>query len=275
VINISISINLAAMTSQLQRILQRAMNLVAMGLNAGKSTSPIPFELPDSTVTFQFAANEQWTSEHASQEWNRWVLCNGFRDAAEAVGAFLEEVQSVLAYWALTERQDSSGGIRGTDWHELIVGRGQKFHRRGLPDKITFLEKQYGLVLDPTLTSQVLSINTVRNCLVHRNGIVTPRDVTNDEKLLLQWTRLVLILRDEAGEREVLPPVEVAAGAEAAVGNRPTRKEFTVGQDIVLNIEEFTQICWTLMTFGNSCTKAVEAHGRNRGIKFKEPESTS
>lgn len=273
--HISIDINLAALQGQLQRVLRHAMNLVAVGLRAEKELSKFPLDLPDTNMHLRFDTRQQWTSEQVGQEWRRWILTNGFRDTSEAVGGFLEGVQSVLGYWELIQVQDKGTTLTGAVWNDMTVGRTRRFHRLGLPDKIKFLETQYGFALDASWAKQILSINKTRNCLVHRNGIVTELDVTANGKLILEWAALVLVVKDNSGEREIVPPAVVEAGGTLSVRNRPYAKEFAVGEEILLTTAEFSGICWTLFTFGNFCAQLLEQFGKSRGITFKNASSVT
>src|SRR5262245_42124616 len=101
---ISISVNLVALTAQLQFAVQGVMSLVAVGLHAGKSVAEYPLTLPDTRFFHQFATNHQWTPQHTAEEWRRWILVNGFRDVSEMMTNFLGGVQRILAQWSLPSR---------------------------------------------------------------------------------------------------------------------------------------------------------------------------
>ncbi len=245
------------------------MSLVAIGLNARQGISTEDLQLPEVTTHHQFDSSNQWTVEQAGEAWQTWVLRNGFRDVAEAVSGLLEETQSVLAYWQLVKIQEGRP-IRGEDWNEMVVNRGLRFHRLGLPDKIDFLEKEYGLVLPNGLIQQVLSINAARNCLVHRGGVVTAQDTRGAEKLTIEWSAMVMLLIENDVEKEIEPPYLVEAGGRIGVATRTRTKSIAVGQTVAVTAKEFAQICWTLFIFSMACAKALETHGKARGIQFRE-----
>ena len=46
--------------------------------------------------------------------------------------------------------------------------------------------------------------------------------------------------------------------------------ELELGETIDLEGQHFNDIIWTLMTFGNLSIKAVESHGRQIGVAFRE-----
>lgn len=63
----SIHINLAALTSRIQRHLQASINLVAIGLNAKKGISMEDLQLPEVTTHHKFDSSNQWTVEQAGE----------------------------------------------------------------------------------------------------------------------------------------------------------------------------------------------------------------
>src|SRR5262249_3547262 len=133
---ISLSTNLPALVGQLQLALQKAMNLVAVGLQAGKGIGQFPLVLPDTAYFHQVSTNEQWTPDPTDEEWQRLVLVNGFRDVSEAIGHFLDEAQLILAVWSLAALEKQRERLTGADWNEIVGARAKRFHRLGLPDKI-------------------------------------------------------------------------------------------------------------------------------------------
>lgn len=263
----SVAINLAGLTARIQRLLQASMSLVAIGLNARKEISEQDLKLPDAPVQHEYSASNRWNAEQAGEAWQTWILRNGFRDVAEAINGLLEETQLVLAHWRVATLQKERQ-LRGSDWNDIVVKRISQFHRLGLPDKIEFLEKEYGLGLPAALTKQVLTINVARNCLVHRGGVVTEREAGDSKCFTMEWKALVVVLVEEGIEKEIEPPHRVEAGAHVGAAIRDRSKAISVGQQITVNVTEYSQICWTLLMFAAECAKALEAHGKAQGISF-------
>ncbi len=265
---ISVHLNLGGIPGRIQRVLRIAMCNVAIGLNAEETIRADTLAIPDVTIHHQFDASTELSIEEAKEIWRRWVLINGFRDIAEALNGLLEEVQSVLGYWELALIQKSKT-IRVEDWKEIIFHRSKQFHRRTMPQKIEFLNQQYSFMLDETLIRQALTINAVRNCLTHRNGIVSLLDVDESGNLLLEWSALVLLATINGQEQEVSLPYQAKEGTEIALTTRTKKKYFIVGQSVMVNTEEFTQLCWTLFLLANSSAKLLENYGKEHGFEFK------
>jgi hypothetical protein len=271
---ISISINLAGITDRIQRHLKTSMSLVAIGLNATQGITAEDLHLPDVTTYQDFDSSNPWTIEQASAAWQTWVLQNGFRDIAEAISGLLEEVQRVLTYWHLAKIQHSRV-LQGDDWNKMVVNRESKFHRFGLPEKIDFLKNKYGLNIDEALVQQVLSINAARNCLVHRDGVVSTQDARNGVQLNIEWSALAVFVVENDVEKEIELPYRVEAGGQVGIATRRRAKSIAVGQPITVTTMEFSQMCWTLFIFAQACAQTLETLGRAQGIQFQSDASTS
>lgn len=252
----------------MQRLLRRAMNLVAIGLHAQKEVTQDTLSLPDVTIHHQFDASNQWTVEQAQVEWKTWILINGFRDVSEALGGVLEEAQSILSYWQISLIQQKRE-VLSEDWNSIVVHRGKQFHRRTLPQKFEFLKEKHGFELNSEFVSQALSINAARNCLVHRNGQVTELDTDSSGRLVLEWRALTLEANIDGEHRQIIPPHFIEAETEVRIINRNHSKAFEIGELFHVNTEEFTQICWTLFTFTLSCTQLLQHWAEIHGFEFK------
>lgn len=273
--HLDIQINLGGMTGRIQHLLQAAINFVSIGLNVRGSITVEALSLPDVTTQHVFNASKQWSLEHAGIAWEQWVLRNGFRDVAEAIGGVLEETQSVLSYWALIPAQKKQGSLTGEDWNEIVVNQGQKFHRRTLPQRIEFLQKTYGFALESDLVKQMLTINAARNCLVHRGGVVSHQDLAHGDELVVEWRALVLLMQQEGKDVEVEPPYFFKAATTLGVATTSRSKIFALGQPVSFNAREFSEICWTLFVVALSCASALEAFGKENGVEFASTATES
>lgn len=264
-------VDLRGILGSAQRDLQRTMNLVSLGLQAAAEVPDFPMEIPNLTFRWEFDSYQNWTPDQKVNEWKRWILINGFRDAAEVVNAVLEEVQSVLAGSSLDPQPDDNSSVPADAWNRPTPDRRREFNALFLPHKIQFLKSKYALSFDEKLVEEVISINKTRNCLVHRSGVVNERDTTEGSKLILHWTAPVLLLEKDGVQKEVLPPFEGATTVTLTWRSRV--KEFSLGQVIEINSTEFAQICWSLFLFARHCWEVVAARGRAMGVKFNESSS--
>ena len=263
---IHIDINLNGLRGELQRSLQRTIYLVSAGLQTKDKIDPDHLRLPTNSVTMIFDDGLKWDAQTAEGQYSEWVLSNGFRDLMEYFNAFFESAHKVLAFWGLTTRQKAGIEITGSDWNQIIVSGVRSFHRRGLPDKFSHVEGKHNIPIDAKLREQILSINAARNCLVHRNGVVTEQDVGASGALEIKWTSLALIVKSENGEKELVLGEVVKKGSVIAMQSKESVKKFNLGERVLFTAQEFANICWGLFMFGDDLVQKMSDFGVRNGF---------
>jgi hypothetical protein len=259
---------------ELQRSLQKAIYLVAAGLQTTDQVTSDLLRMPVSTISMTFDPGLKWSTEQAREQYSEWILSNGFRDIIESVSAFLESAHTVVSLWAISEQSEEGAKITGEDWNRAIVTGGQRFHRLGFPDKLAHLANEHQIPCDETLGSHVLSINAARNCLVHRSGIVTERDRSSEGGLLVQWRRMVFLVKNEDGEKELVLGEVVEKDSVIAMRPQDSSKMFPLGSRVQFSAQEFCDISWCLFLFGNSLVQKINDYGLKNGFVKAEATNT-
>jgi len=265
-LQISITVNLNGLRGELQRSLQRAIYLVACGLRASEQITGDTLRLPDEAFQMVYTNYLKWTDVEAKSEFSEWVLLNGFREVIESVSAFLESAHRVLSFWTVAEKQQGGVLITGADWNETVNVGGGRFHRLGFPDKLSHLAKEHKIAISEDEERRILSVNAARNCLVHRNGVVSDRDVTENSELVVQWMRMALLLQNEDGDRELVIGQVVEKDSVVAIRNTVSEKRFPLGVQIRISVKEFSEIAWSIFLFGERIVAQINEYGVQRGF---------
>lgn len=265
-IHISINVNLNGLRGELLRALQRATYLVACGLGSGEVITEEMFALPDVAFQMRYTSHINWSEEDAKKEFTEWVLLNGFREVTESIGVFLESAHRVLSLWSIAGKQQEGLQITGADWHEIMQGGEKRFHRLGLPDKLEHLEKEHGIKLTQAEEARLLSVNAARNCLVHRNGVVSERDVTSGDELVIQWIRMAVLAQDEDGEKELVLGSMVEKDTVVAIRNTEVEKKFRLRERISFSVKEFSEISWSVFLVGERVVSLIQEYGLAKGF---------
>ncbi|OGP51309.1 MAG: hypothetical protein A2Y79_03800 [Deltaproteobacteria bacterium RBG_13_43_22] len=271
---ISININLDALRGELQRSLQRTIYLVSAGLQSKDKLNIDCLQLPTNNVTMIFDGGLKWDAQTATEQYEKWILSNGFRDIIEHFNSFFESAHKVLAFWELAVKQKDGVKITGSLWNQIIVSGAKSFHRLGLPDKFTHVQDKHGIQIDTKLREQILSSNAARNCLVHRNGVVTELDISASTGFEVRWTNLDLIVQNEDGEKELVLGQIVEKDSVIAMRSREALKTFGIGEQVTFSALEFANIAWTLFLFANDLVQKMSGFGLTSGL-IKAPESSS
>jgi hypothetical protein len=106
----------------------------------------------------------------------------------------------------------------------------------------------------------VLSLNKARNCLVHRLGIVSEKDVDANGCLALIWHSFELIVIDSATKQEtrLTEPMIVKSESTLAARIGPHRKQFKAGDRISFDRDEHKHTMLTFYVFALELVQSVE-----------------
>lgn len=103
------------------------------------------------------------------------------------------------------------------------------------------------------LAMQVISINRVRNCIVHRHGTVGEIDVRNSSNncLNLEWADIRYCVK--MNDKEIALTHELRKNkvlvSQLSLQELKQKKSFKLGEDIKININELNGIAFTCVLF--------------------------
>jgi hypothetical protein len=258
-----VNVNLAALQSGLLVRLQHLLDMLAVSLLGAEAVDETRYEGFSVFFSVSPAGNQRLSRDAAAAEAANWHLRTAFRDAIEATGLFLDEARVVAAVY----RAASASTLTVGSFNEIKGPEAARFHRLGLPDKLVALRSEFNI--SPDLAPQLISINAVRNCLVHRLGIVGDKDVSGDGVLALRWRVLALKAQSADGKQEIdidsQNPV-VDSGWSVVLRAIDRSRDFKRGERIELPYEEIVQTFMTLMLF------AIET---GEALSLKTPTSKS
>lgn len=258
---VHIHINLAAIRGLVTPAISRWVNLVSFGVHAGRTLTTLPEGFPD--VFFQVQLGQQQQPlDVVRRDFEEWLIACGLRECVEVAAALLEEARMVLVLWSIDSRELTAG-----EWSELVADGARDFDRLTWPARFDWLEDQ-GLKLN--LREQFLSINAARNCMVHRRGVVSERDVKTADSLDVKWRKVQLIAKKGEIEMPIEGPMVVEAGSEVCLRVSNEVKRFKRGEQISFTPQGFTEIYLTIHWMAQDIASQLEALGRSRGLAFAE-----
>lgn len=259
--SLKININLDALLGELQTSLQQTINLVAVALTATAPADGEELRLPGEIFATTYASRVRWSQKEATERHSTWAISNGFRDAVEGVSSFLESAHRVATVWKLVA--GNGGKVKVAEFNREMEGKA--FHRLGLPDKLEHLKKEHDVPFDAVLERQLVSVNTARNCLVHRQGIVGDRDVNLENKMRVEWRRLHYFVRDEDGDHELVLNKALEKDGTVCLKVIDEFKEFALGERVVFTTQEFANTAWGLFSFGSELVASLGKMGPRSG----------
>lgn len=266
-------INLSGIAGRIQRLLKQTTYMAAIGIRATEALSQESLEMPELTFVFQYDHTNPWTVEEAQVNWRKWVLTNAFRDTAEVIASILEEAQHVLAVWSLLEPKLQGQTVKAERWNNEVVHRASQFHRRTLPQKLDYLRSTYGFTLEKVHEEELLSINAMRNCFVHRGGQVGNIDIDASGSLHLKWRQMTPYVEVDGVTSELKLPFYAEKETLMTIEIQSKTKAFAVGEGISVTLGEFTGVCWTIFTIAQRVGETLESYARDKGFLIGEKEA--
>lgn len=264
--HIHVRVNLAALQGVTLRKLQRLIDILDLTKLGIRRVEEAEYPPDNAFYSIHPSSNTRFTLPQAQEESEKWFILNSLRDAVEAISLFLEDARRICAVHRLAKK----GLISGQEWHDLNRDS-LAFHRLGLPRKFKELETEYGVVSD--FSAHVLSHNAARNCIVHRDGIVTRLDLNVGDRLTVTWsdTRVEVTSPDGSETRIIREPTTVEGGWTVRLVMGPTSKTFALGESVKLTYDELSGILTSHLHCVNSLTRSVQAYAEGLGFTFPTP----
>lgn len=178
-----------------------------------------------------------------------WVLRKAFEDFITGLTKSLQEAYKYLRIYTLSQNKSYFKTRKELeDELKIIESEIEKFH---FPDFIERIEKLLNKKLP--LRKEILSINQIRNCLVHRHGIIGPKDVrySRSKDLRLTWLSLSLWTIQEGKHIELNIESRKKGIIITNILPKTTNHEriFQLGDKISFSINEFNGMEYTCVTF--------------------------
>jgi hypothetical protein len=182
-----------------------------------------------------------------------WLARSFFRDVIDFVGDYLDHAFELCNYLA-------SAKSGRPDWVTSHAKRLAEFQRRGMPDKFASLSKTFGISTD--LNPYVLSINAVRNCIVHGLGKVRPQDCRNRDGVLeLRLRGLVTSFPGKGSGKWV----RVALNKQDMVYEDAVTT-FKQGDHLRFDLPQMNACLYTLLLFEDSMRESLATHFVKAGV---------
>jgi hypothetical protein len=249
-VNVHVEVNLPASFAKLRVRLQRLVDLPSIGTIGVRKVTESEYQTSPFPESFQIAPDGRIPYPAVVEEFIEWCLKNSFTEAIDCMSAFLEECRSLAAVVRIGSNTTTVG-----EWNAEM----NSFHRMGFPDKIAHLREEFGI--QSQFEEHVVSLNRVRNCLVHRLGIVGAKDVSQDAKLVIKWHALRMIIIDSVtGEESSVAEQKVAKNESKLVARfGPVEKQLSIGDQIRLSPDE---LFYTMFTFYRFASELLQALGQ-------------
>lgn len=229
------------------------VNFYMQSLDSADLSRAPEFAASNFQMTFK---GKEISAEERRTHYTNWVLSKGFQDLARGVRGMLEEAYLYITVAKLL----STNAPHTTTW--LALQKTIKSFRKEaadakFPELMEAVNK--GLTSRLHFEKEFLSLQKIRNCLEHRDGIVGERDI-DDHATSLKLALPQLKISGEDG-RQLGRGSFVEKDTKIIFKNEIKEREFKLGERIVFDPKEFNDIsygCWAFASDVGSKLPPVE-----------------
>lgn len=264
-----IAINVANLQARAFAKLQRSLDILRFARASARSAKAADYESSADFFNVEPAQNMKMSFDAAREAAEEWFTLNVVRDAIDIIGDLLDESRFTLSLLRLTQHPNPTG----VEFNQAKAER-KVFHELGLPKKLDELSAKFGVTSDTA--EHFLSVNRARNCLVHRLGIVSAKDVGGAETLVVTW--LAPKIEVSTTEGEVSPITKetiVPPGSRVSLQLGVVSRTFALGERIAFTYTELIQQQYSLMMFINSLVSSIEEFAKGVGFVFEDPDAAT
>lgn len=229
---------------------------MGLGYNAATSSELRDYKLNHAS-RLQLLPNS--VDETKLNEWKRefakWVVAGGFRELTEFYALFLDQCHEALLLVS---------GTYDTKVHE-------KFHRKGLAEKIVILRDEHGITCEAP--DALASITAIRNCLVHRAGLVAANDRLENGFLTLRWRGFQFGVTTPDGAQHFMPDLSdtrspwesSTCGGDVWIRWTDKERKFPVGSEVTLTPDVIEEVIYFTLKSAKEYISAIEERARQLG----------
>lgn len=252
---LNMELNPNGVAAPAQRVVIVASQVVATCIRAFENDELLTADLKSGFMAYQFNGIEMDDAEKR-ETYQNWVLSKGFQDLARGVRETLEEA---VFYLEMIKRKPGVTTLAKINADIAAVRK--RAGAMNFPDLLSKVNA--GLTEPMAFEDEFASIQKVRNCLEHRGGRVTEREVDADTNTLsLRFPRLRMFyirgdLEIELAAGEVIdthsPDNPFGEQEDVPIYmNRVTRsREYKLGEAVKISSADFVEIAMACNLFAS------------------------
>jgi hypothetical protein len=240
---ITIKVNPQDLLITLNHNLTICSNSVFMGLAMLKELQELPEFISGEDSFRMHSPFGNLTIEESKKIFKDWLIKKGFEDLIKGVSGML------IDYYRLLYVNDKVSGINTVEeFANLLLNSEDAGSEKHFPELLNIIKANINGSLE--YEDCINSVNAVRNCLVHRNGVVSSKELKKEESLILKWGHFKLSFTDQDGVEKDMQPFSLIKGpfqVHATILKKT--KEFKMNEQIEITYQEFNEIKDTCIFF--------------------------
>lgn len=256
-------INLDFIPHHIHETISRLIYVTRFGIQSCNEKTHFNIEDPTSYVLTLPPYRIKHSLQEIKNEYIKWIIKNALCQAIESVNTTFDDV-----YYICLILKEAKNKVFDIEDNKRYFKLKSRFHKKGFPEKIEILQTEFKNDILPISFEHMLSINKVRNCLVHRNGIVSEKDFNSNDSLAMRWKVMEMFLHSgNKTEKYHGGQFKGEKGKGISMTTKYIDKEkiFLKNQVISFTEVEFNEICLFFSIFGNDIKKSIINYAKEIG----------
>ncbi len=181
-------------------------------------------------------------------KYKSWLVSKGFEEIIGGVKYSLIEAYKFVSIvkWSGGKTVNTTIEKINSDFDDIR----RNASKQSLPGLLEKVETH--LTAPLAYETHIVSLNKMRNCLVHRKGVVSIEDVnTTNNTLQVKWMRHFLFVDTKDGEVELVKNFQNITGTDVSIKHKikEDEKEFKLNEIINVSFKEFQEFMTTCYLF--------------------------
>lgn len=237
----TLTLNPNAAIDLLYKKLEECADSILFGLQIIELVKEIPpyLKIEGGFLTMYYGKIEQ-DFEKRKEKYRNWLIKKGFEDIVKGIECSLRE-----AYLYVSILSKSSEIKTIDDFNKIFPKIKKKAFGMHIPNMMEKIEPH--LIKPWSYKKQILSINKGRNCLVHRDGVITEKDINDETEnaFKLEWVKMKIFYEEKGKEKEIIGGESLEGGTIIKMKREDNTICFKRGERIVINYKQFNELLAT------------------------------
>jgi len=249
------------------KLMKDCSETISFGLKLSEAAETLPEQLTSEDIFMKIQFGESDNDiESQKMKYKNWLITKGLEDLIKGINLSLVEAFFFVSVYHLRNKNEL---INFKEIESKLTRIRATANKKPFPD---LLSKITPHLLEPLkYEKEILTLNRVRRCLVHRNGIVSKEDINDTETnvLRIQWLRLKLVYEDENNEVEIIRGHITKKNVMANIKTESMQQIFKLGDKISFNYRQFNEFLttgyWFAMDLVRKLPRIEEITATNTG----------
>jgi hypothetical protein len=194
----------------------------------------------DSNIQFVPITQDPLVIKDYKEYFYDWVIKNSFKYVVDRFSIFLDQIYYVCLLYGCHKKKYTQDLIDSLEKQKSI------FHKINFVEKLKELKIKFEVA--PLKNDFILSIQSTRNCLTHRDGTLGSVDLKSNSEFIVMWTGFHIYGKNDSGDEidlNTIPPDGIVLPGDMNIllrQNADKQKIFKLGEKIRFSSKEFAEI---------------------------------